>query len=126
MRNSVVLPDPDGPMMAVAVPRSTVEAAEALGYSRLQAYLYVVLPLAFRVSLPALTNNFVNLVKGTTVAYAIGVPELLYVSSQIWSDSLNVPEMMNVLLIVYVALVGLLVYAMTKLERLFRVPGMGT
>ena len=108
-----------------AVPRSTIEAAEALGYSRLKAYLYIILPLAFRVSLPALTNNFVNLAKGTTVAYAIGVPELLYVSSQIWSDSLNVPEMMNILLIVYVGIVGLLVYAMTKLERRLRFPGMG-
>lgn len=109
-----------------AVPRSTIEAAEALGYDRFNAYLHVVLPLAFRVSLPALTNNFVNLVKGTALAYAIGVPELLYESSQIWADSLNVPEMMNVLLVTYVALVGAFVFAMTKLERLLRVPGIGT
>lgn len=108
-----------------AVPRDTIEAAESLGYSRLQAYLHVVLPLALRISLPALTNNFVNLIKGTTVAYAIGVPELLYASSQIWSDSLNVPEMMNVMLIAYVALVGLVVLLMSKLERRLRVPGIG-
>ena len=68
-----------------------------------------MLPLAFRISLPALNNNLVNLVKTTTLAYAIAVPEMLYVSSQIWSDALNVPEMMNVLLLCYFALVGLLV-----------------
>ena len=62
---------------------------------------YIVLPLAFRISLPALNNNLVNLVKTTTLAYAIAVPEMLYVSSQIWSDELNVPEMMNVLLVCY-------------------------
>jgi polar amino acid transport system permease protein len=61
----------------------------------------VVLPLAFRISLPALNNNLVNLVKTTTIAYAIAVPEMLYVANQIWSDELNVPEMMNVLLIIY-------------------------
>lgn len=108
-----------------AVPRSTIEATEALGYDRLRAYVYVILPLAFRIALPALTNNFVNLAKGTAMAYAIGVPELLYVSSQIWADSLNVAEMMNVLLLTYVMLVGLLVFGMSRLERHLRVPGIG-
>src|SRR4029079_9650789 len=106
-----------------AVPRETIEAAEALGYSRLKAYLHVVLPLAFRLSLPALNNNLVNLVKTTTIAYAIAVPEMLYVANQIWSDELNVPEMMDVLLIIYVSLVGILVYAMGRWERALRIPG---
>jgi polar amino acid transport system permease protein len=106
-----------------AVPRETIEAAQALGYSRLKAYLHVVLPLAFRISLPALNNNLVNLVKTTTIAYAIAVPEMLYVANQIWSDELNVPEMMNMLLIIYVSLVGILVYAMGRWERALRIPG---
>jgi polar amino acid transport system permease protein len=105
------------------VPRETVEAAEGLGYSRLRAYLYVILPLAFRISLPALNNNLVNLVKTTTIAYAIAVPEMLYVANQIWSDESNVPEMMNVLLIIYVSLVGVLVFVMGRWERAMRVPG---
>jgi polar amino acid transport system permease protein len=108
-----------------AVPRTTVEAAESLGFSRLQAYLRIVLPLAFRISLPALNNNLVNLVKTTTLAYAIAVPEMLYVSSQIWSDELNVPVMMNVLLICYFLLVGVVVYLMHRWERASRVPGFG-
>jgi polar amino acid transport system permease protein len=108
-----------------AVPRTTIEAAESLGFSRLQAYLRVVLPLAFRISLPALNNNLVNLVKTTTLTYAIAVPEMLYVSSQIWSDELNVPVMMNVLLVCYFVLVGVLVYVMHRWERAIRVPGFG-
>ena len=94
-----------------------------LGYSRLKAYLHVVLPLALRISLPALNNNLVNLVKTTTIAYAIAVPEMLYVANQIWSDELNVPEMMNVLLVIYVSLVALLVLVMARWERAMRVPG---
>jgi len=53
------------------------------------------------------------------------VPELLYCSSQIWSDSLNVPEMMNVLLIVYFVLVGSLVWVMHRWERAIKLPGFG-
>ena len=106
-----------------AVPRSTVEAAEALGYSRWQTYLHVVLPLAFRVCLPALNNNLVNLVKTTTLAYAIAVPEMLYMASQIWSDAVNVPEMMTFLLFAYVALVGILIWVMRTWERSLALPG---
>ena len=108
-----------------AVPRTTIEAAESLGFSRLQTYLRIVFPLAFRITLPALTNNLVKLVKTTTLAYAIAVPEMLYVSSQIWSDELNVPVMMNVLLICYFLLVGILVYLMHRWERALHVPGFG-
>jgi polar amino acid transport system permease protein len=108
-----------------AVPKTTVEAAESLGFSRWKAYLLIVFPLAFRISLPALNNNLVNLVKTTTLAYAIAVPEMLYVSSQIWSDELNVPVMMNVLLVSYFLLVGALVYMMNTWERAIKVPGFG-
>ena len=108
-----------------AVPKATIEAAESLGFSRLRAYLLIVLPLAFRISLPALNNNLVNLVKTTTLAYAIAVPEMLYVASQIWSDALNVPEMMNVLLVTYFVLVASLVWVMHRWERAIKVPGFG-
>jgi polar amino acid transport system permease protein len=109
-----------------AVPKSTVEAAESLGYTRLKAYIHIVLPLAFRVCLPALNNNLVNLVKATTLAFAIAVPEMLYVSSQIWSDNVNVREVMTFLLVAYVALVGILVWGMNRWERAIKIPGYGS
>lgn len=108
-----------------AVPKSTAEAAEALGYTRLQVYRYVTLPLAFRVCLPALNNNLINLLKTTTVAYAIAVPETLYVANQIWSDEYNVMEMMNVVWVIYILLVGILVWLMHKWEASMKIPGYG-
>jgi S-adenosylmethionine synthetase len=60
------------------------------------------------------------------LAYAIGVPEMLYVANQIWSDTLNVTEMMNVLLLLYIGLVSLLVWLMHRWERAMRMPGYGT
>ena len=108
-----------------AVPKTTVEAAEALGYTRLKAYLYVILPLALRVCLPALNNNLVNLLKTTTLAYAIAVPETLYAVKQIWSESQNVFEMMLVLFVTYGVLVGVLVWIMHRWEKALRIPGYG-
>ncbi len=110
-----------------AVPESTSEASEALGMSRLQTYIYVVLPLAFRVSLPALNNNLVNLVKTTTQALAIAVPELLYQMVSIYNDySTAQNAAMVVLFFAYILLVGVLVVAMHRWERAMRIPGYGT
>ncbi len=108
-----------------AVPKTMLEAAESLGYSRLQSYHRIVLPLAFRISLPALANNLVNLVKTTSLAYAIAVPEMLYVANQIWSDEVNLPEMMVFILIAYVVLVAMLVKALASMEARLHIPGYG-
>lgn len=110
-----------------AVPHSTREAADSLGFSRLQTYGYIVLPLALRVSIPALNNNLVNLVKTTTQAFAIAVPELLYQAVTIWNDlpSAQYPTML-MLFVVYIVLVGIVVMSMNKWERSMRIPGYGT
>ncbi len=110
-----------------AVPESTQEAASSLGFTRLQTYTEVVLPLAFRVSLPALNNNLVNLVKTTTQAVGIAVPELLYESVGIWNDfpSAQYPTML-VLFITFILLVGVLVYGMHRWERALKIPGYGS
>jgi len=110
-----------------AVPDSTQEAAEALGMNRLQIYIYIVLPLAFRVSLPALNNNLVNLVKTTTQALAIAVPELLYQMISIYNDySTAQNACMVFLFFAYFILVGILVLGMHNWERKLRIPGYGT
>jgi polar amino acid transport system permease protein len=106
-----------------AVPVATREASEALGYSRSQAFFHVTLPLAFRFCLPALTNNLISLLKTTSLAYAIAVPEITYVANQIWSDNVNVPEMMLVLFIYYNLLIAVLAWGMHGVESKLRIPG---
>jgi polar amino acid transport system permease protein len=108
-----------------AVPRTTIEAAEALGYTPAQTFRAVTLPLAVRFCLPALTNNVVNLVKTTTLAYAIAVPETLFVANQIWSDRLNVLEVMLTLFVFYMILVGIVAWGFASLEKALRIPGFG-
>ena len=109
-----------------AVPESTKEASEALGFSHLQTYRYIVLPLAFRVSLPSLNNNLVNLVKTTTQAMAIAVPELLYQMVSIYNDySTAMNASMLLLFFVYIGLVAILVLGMSRWEENSRIPGYG-
>ena len=74
--------------------------------------------MAFRVSLPALNNNLVNLVKTTTQAIGIAVPELLYECVGIWNDypSAQYPTML-LLFVSFILLVGVLVYGMHRWER---------
>ena len=108
-----------------AVPESTLDAAESLCFSRWQTYAKVVLPLAVRTALPSLSNNLVNLIKTTNLAYAIAVPELMYTAKQIWADATNVREMMLTVLVFYVCLASLFAWGMKTLEKRLRVPGVG-
>lgn len=108
-----------------AVPASTLEAADAMGFDRRYVFLHVVLPLAVRICLPAYTNNIINLAKQTTLAYAIAVPELLYASSQIYAVEFNVVTMMNVLLISYILIVSVIAVALRWVERRLALPGFG-
>lgn len=108
-----------------AVPESTREAAESLGMSKWQIYFYILLPLAFRISLPALINNLVSLAKTTSLAYVITVPEMTYTLNQIWSDHLNVPEMMLLLFLFYGIVITVLASGMHFIERKLALPGYG-
>jgi len=59
-----------------AIPRGQWEAAYSLGMSAVLAFRRIILPQAFRIALPPMTNDFVSLFKDTSVAYAISVWEL--------------------------------------------------
>ena len=58
-----------------SIPRGQYEAAEVLGYSKLQTFFYIVLPVVKRI-LPAMGNEIITLVKDTSLAFAIGVAEM--------------------------------------------------
>jgi len=108
-----------------AVPKDYIEGAKALGLRHGVVIWKIVIPLAVRAALPSLTNNLVELIKATSYAYAIAVPEILYVSSQIWADEFNVIEMMSALFVTYFLLIGGLIYLMRTLEHRLALPGYG-
>lgn len=70
-----------------AVPRGVVEAARALGLSYIQTLRLVVLPLALRVIIPPLTNQYLNLAKNSSLAIAVGYADLFYISNTIFNQT---------------------------------------
>lgn len=108
-----------------AVPEQTVEAARAIGFTRLQILRFVSAPLAVRASLPALVNNMINLVKLTTVGNAIAVSEITYASIMVWTQRDNVVELMIVILLFFSA-INLAVARIGRwVEKRLAVPGFG-
>lgn len=59
-----------------SIPRGQYEAAEVLGYSKAQTFLYIVLPQVVKRIMPAIGNEVITLVKDTSLAFAIGVVEM--------------------------------------------------
>lgn len=108
-----------------AVPTATVEAARGLGFSRLEVLRVVELPLALRTALPAIVNNLVNLVKLTTIGYAVAVNEITYASLMIWTQRDNVVELMIVLLLFFSAINLAVARIGSAVERRLAVPGYG-
>ncbi len=64
------------------LPQGQRYAGLAMGMTLAQTYRYVILPVALRVVLPTLTSESMNIIKNSSVAYAIGVTELIYFSTQ--------------------------------------------
>ncbi|WP_025140632.1 amino acid ABC transporter permease [Achromobacter sp. DH1f] len=109
-----------------AVPATTLEAARSLGFSRRQILRDVQLPLALRFALPALTNNLVELVKGTAIASAIAVGDVTYQSIMIWSQRDNVLELLLLIVLWFGLLTWLVGRAGRRLEHHWRIPGYGS
>ena len=77
-------------------------AALALGLSRWQTYRYVLLPLAFRVILPPLTSEFLNIIKNSSIALTIGLTELTASARAIQEFSFQVFEAFSAATLIYV------------------------
>jgi len=68
-----------------AVPKSQVEAAHALALSPYQRFVYVILPQAYRIILPPMTNDFISLIKDSSLVSVITMVELTTIYSQLAS-----------------------------------------
>jgi polar amino acid transport system permease protein len=69
-----------------AIPNGQYEAAKVLGFTRRQTFFRIILPQVCKMILPPMSNEFINLVKDTSLAQVIGVTELLQVTSD-WVSS---------------------------------------
>ena len=99
-----------------AVSFSQLDAAKALGLSRLQSFRLVLLPQAYRLSLPPLTNELANVIKATSLLSVISVNELTKVANDLIFVHFVVVEVIIQLTVLYLVIVGLLMLLSKHLE----------
>lgn len=107
-----------------AIPRGQIQAARALGMETIQAYQHVLIPVAFRKILPALTNEFVNVIKNSSVAFTIAVVELMAATRSMQEMTFQIFEAFTAATLIYLTLNLMVVRLMSFIERRLDVPGL--
>jgi glutamate/aspartate transport system permease protein len=106
-----------------SLPRGQMAAGTALGLTLPQTYRYVLLPMAFRIILPPLTSEFMNIIKNSAVALTIGLMELTARARSMQEFSFQVFEAFTAATLIYLLVNGIVVLAMHFVERWVAVPG---
>lgn len=98
-------------------------AGLAIGLTLPQTYRYVLLPMAFRIIIPPLTSEFMNIFKNSSVAFAIGVLELTFQARQMQEDSEQGIETYLAVTVLYFVCAFIANRGMALIEKRTRVPG---
>jgi glutamate/aspartate transport system permease protein len=107
-----------------SLPRGQSMAGTAMGLTEFQNYRYVILPQSFRIILPPLTSEFMNIIKNSSVALTIGLLELTGRARAMQEFSFRVFEAFATATVIYLLTNLLVVLAMRILEHKVRVPGL--
>ncbi len=97
------------------------EAARALGMTKTKAMRRIVMPQALRVIIPPTGNQFIAMLKTTSLLFAIAVPEIFATGTDIYGRNFKYFEVLSVVSIWYLALTGLLTLIQKAVERRFHV-----
>jgi polar amino acid transport system permease protein len=96
------------------IPKGQMEAAISTGLKHWQAMLYIILPQGLRNMIPSFVNQFVSLIKDTSLAFIVGVSELTHVGTQVNNRTMAYPtEIFFFIAVVYF----ILCYTFTSLSR---------
>jgi glutamate/aspartate transport system permease protein len=106
-----------------ALPSGQTAAATALGLTTTQSYRYVILPMALRIMIPPLTSESMNLVKNSSVAFAVSVPELTLFAMQAQEETSKGVEIYLAVTLLYALSAFAVNRIMNQIEKRTRVPG---
>ncbi len=109
-----------------SIPRTQFEASVASGLTTLQAYRYVILPVALRLIIPPGTSESLNLLKNSSVALTISVAELTFQTRQIETYTAKAIEALTAGTVIYLVLCLSLASIMGWVERRTAIPGLIT
>ena len=101
----------------LAVDRGQHEAAHALGLSAAAKYRHIVVPQSIRVALPSLGNQFITIVKLTSLVSVISLAEVLLVGQRLYTRNFLVIETLVAVSVYYVLIVSVFSFLLSLLER---------
>ena len=107
-----------------SLPRGQHLAGTAVGLALPQTYRHVLLPQAFRIILPPLTSEFMNIIKNSSVALTIGLVELTARARAMQEFTFQVFEAFTAATIIYILITLIVVVGMRILEKNVSVPGL--
>ena len=100
-----------------AIPTGQMEAARSLGMSYPQAMRYIILPQAFKRTLPPLAGQFINLIKDSSLVSVIAITDLTKAGSEVVSGSFAPFEVWFTVAALYLLVTGTLSWAIQRLEK---------
>ena len=106
-----------------ALPRGQRYAGMALGFTTPQYYRYVLLPMAYRIIMPPLASESMNIFKNSSVAFAVSIPELIQFAMQAGEETSRVTEMYAAVTVLYIISAMIINRIMAWVEKKARVPG---
>jgi glutamate/aspartate transport system permease protein len=107
-----------------ALPRGQRYAGMAMGFTTMQYYRYVLLPMAFRIIVPPLTSETMNIFKNSSVAFAVSITELTFFAQQAGEETARGIEVYMAVTALYVVSALAINRVMAFIEKRVRVPGM--
>lgn len=106
-----------------SLPSGQKAAATALGLTTYQSYRYIILPMALRIVIPPLTSESMNLIKNSSVAFAVSVPELTLFAMQAQEETSHGVEIYLAVTLLYALSAFAVNRVMTYIEKRSRIPG---
>ena len=100
-----------------SIPKEQMEAARSSGFSYIRSMQFIILPQAVRLTIPPLINQFLNLMKNSSLAMTIGVAELMYQARQVESYTFKGFEAFSAATLVYVGLSFTITGLMTLYDK---------
>ncbi len=106
-----------------SLPRGQRYAGMAMGFTTAQTYRYVILPMAFRIIIPPLTSESMNLLKNSSVAFAVSIAELTMFAMQAQEETSRGIEIYLAVTAMYAASAFAVNRVMAFIEKKVQIPG---
>lgn len=99
-----------------SIPKGQYEAAQILGYTKMETFFIIILPQVIKIVLPSITNEVITLVKDTSLSFVLAIPEMFTVAKQIAASEASIAALMVAGIFYYVfnVIVALVMEAIEK------------